>query len=89
MGGIFSKPKIPDTRPQMEAQQKAIDKQTEILEKQEMRLEGQEKAAQRQAASSARARRRGRGGYRLLLSAARGGTAAQGLSKGGNTTLGA
>ena len=89
MGGIFSKPKIPDTSKQMAAQTEAMEKQSAILDKQEERLDAQEKSAQRTAQASARARRRGRGGYRLLLSAARGGSAAQGIQKGSGTTLGA
>jgi hypothetical protein len=87
MGAVFSKPKMPDTSKQQEAQRKAMEKQTEILDKQEARIESQEAEAKRQVASRARSKRMGRGAYRLLLSPARGGEAAQGI-KGGSTTLG-
>ena len=88
MGGIFSKPKIPDTSKQMKAQADAMEKQSALLDKQEARLDAQEMSAQRRAQASSMARRRGRGGYRLLLSSARG-NAATGIAKGSGTTLGA
>ena len=88
MGGIFSKPRIPDTSEAMKKQTEAMEKQSAILDKQEERLAAQERSAQRTAQASARARRRGRGGYRLLLSPARA-NAATGISKGSGTTLGA
>lgn len=87
MGGILSKPKMPDTSKAMKAQADAMAKQTELLDQQEARLKEKEKSAQQTAAASSKARRRG--SYRLLLSPARGGTAAQGLEKGSGTTLGA
>ena len=88
MGGIISKPKMPDTSAAQKAQAEAMEKQTEMLNQQEARLEAQEQSAQRTAAASARSRRRGRGAYRLLLSSMRGGAAATGI-KGSGTTLGA
>ena len=88
MGGIFSKPKIPDTSAQMKAQADAMAKQSALLDKQEARLDAQEMSAQRRAQASSAARRRGRGGTRLLLSSARG-NAATGIAKGSGTTLGA
>ncbi len=92
MGGIFSKPKMPDTSAAMKKQAEAMDRQSDILDKQEERLDQQEAAAARTAAASARARRRGRSAYRLLLSPARA-NAAKGItdmrSKGANTQLGA
>lgn len=89
MGSIFSKPKMPDTSAAMKKQTEAMEKQTEILDKQEQRLDAQEAAASRTAASSARARRKGRGAYRLLLSPARA-NAAKGITdKGAGTKLGA
>ena len=87
MGAIFSKPKMPDTSKAMAQQTEAMEKQSALLEKQEARLEEQEKTATRQASASARARRRGRSSYRLLLSPARA-NAATGI-KGSGTTLGA
>lgn len=84
---IFGSPKMPDTSKAMAAQTQAMEKQSALLEKQEARLEEQEKTAQRQASGAARARRRGRGSYRLLLSPSRS-NAATGI-KGSGTTLGA
>ena len=89
MGSIFSKPKMPDTSAAMKRQTEAMDRQTEILDKQEKRLDAQEASAARTASASARARRRGRSAYRLLLSPARA-NAAKGITdKGANTQLGA
>jgi len=85
MGGIFSKPKMPDTSAAMKAQTSAMERQAELLEKQEARLEAEEGSARRTAAASARARRRG--GYRLLLSPTR--TNAQVGIKGSGEKLGA
>ena len=88
MGGIFSKPRMPDTSAAMQRQTEAMERQTELLDKQEARLDQQEAAASRTAAASAWARRRGRSAYRLLLSPARA-NAAKGISdKGANTQLG-
>jgi len=71
MSGIFSKPKMPDTSAANKMQEENMKKQDEINKKQEERLDAQEKDAQSKLAGAARARRRGRGGYRLLLSSAR------------------
>jgi len=87
MSGILSKPKMPDTSRQMKMQADAMEKQSAVLDKQEARVEEQEKTAQRQMAARSRARRRGRGAYRLLLSPERGSEAAQGI-KGSATNLG-
>ncbi len=87
MAGGLSRPKMPDTSAAEKAQSEALEKQTEMLNQQEARLDAQEKSAQATAAASARSRRRGRGAFRLLLSSARGGSAATGI-KGSGTTLG-
>ena len=87
MSGILSKPKMADNSRLVQMQSDAMKKQSEVLDKQEARIEEQEKTAQRQMASRSRARRRGRGAYRLLLSPERGSDAAQGI-KGSETNLG-
>ena len=90
MGGIFSKPKIPDTSAAMKAQAEAMEKQSAILDKQEERLEAQEKSAQRTAqASSARvkAQRSWRLSSALVLCPWQCGCT--GIAKGSGTTLGA
>ena len=49
MGGILSKPKMPDTSKAMKAQADAMAKQTELLDQQEARLKEKEKSAQQTA----------------------------------------
>ena len=83
---IFGKPKMPDTSAQDKAQVEAMQKQTEILDKQEARLEEEEKTAKSRMAARSNARRKSRGGYRLLLSSNR--ANAQTGIKGSGSTLG-
>jgi len=83
---IFGKPKMPDTSAQDKAQVEAMQKQTEILNKQEARLEEEEKTAKSRMAARSTSRRKGRGGYRLLLSSSR--ANAQTGIKGSGSTLG-
>jgi len=87
MSGMFSRPSVPDTSAIQKAQLEAMKKQSELLDKQEARVDAEEKQALSQASARARARRMGRGGYRLLLSPMRGAAAAQGI-KGTEATLG-
>ena len=83
---IFGKPKMPDTSAQDAAQVEAMRKQTEILDKQEARLEEEERSAKSNMAARSASRRKGRGGYRLLLSNNR--SNAQTGIKGSGSTLG-
>lgn len=80
MGGMFKKPKVPDTSAQMnqqlalqerglKLQEEAAKRQEAILEKQEARTEAQETEKTKQITSRRRAF--GRGGTRALLSAER------------------
>ena len=80
MGGMFKKPKVPDTSAQMnqqlalqerglKLQEEAAKRQEAILEKQEARTEAQETEKTKQI--TARRRVFGRGGTRALLSTER------------------
>lgn len=80
MGGMFKKPKVPDTSAQMnqqlalqerglKLQEEAAKRQEAILEKQEQRTEAQETEKTKQI--TARRRAYSRGGTRALLSAER------------------
>jgi hypothetical protein len=80
MGGMFKKPKVPDTSAQMnqqlalqekglKMQEEAAKKQEAILEKQEARTEAQETEKTKQLTSRRRAY--SRGGSRALLSTER------------------
>ena len=84
MGGIFSRPKAPDTSAADKLQKENMEKQQEINEKQEKRLDQQEKDQQSRIAARLRARRTG--GRRMLLSSART-NAATGI-KGSSNYLG-
>ena len=83
---IFGMPKSPVAPVQDKAQVEAMQKQTEILDKQEKRLEEEEKTAKSRMAARSASRRKGRGGYRLLLSSSR--SNAQTGIKGSGSTLG-
>lgn len=66
MGGLFSKPKMPDMTPQIKAQEQAAQKQEQILQKQEERVAEQETEKTKQL--QARRRAVSRGGRAALLS---------------------